>query len=133
MFKPIVDSDIFHSHVSKKESKINFSYNCDSLNVLYLFDCVVCVFQYVSCTGRPFRLRSNKYTEGYRRFMLGSSVPQMDFFRQCSEEGYHGFLEDTRVKTIDRLHGKDRINETFWQHKPETFTPQGLNVREINL
>ena len=55
------DSDSFHSHVTKKEYKINFSFNCDSSNVVYLFDCVTCCFQYVGSTSTPFRLRYNKY------------------------------------------------------------------------
>ena len=39
------DNDSFHSHVTKKEYKMNFSFNCDSSNVVFLFDCVVCGFQ----------------------------------------------------------------------------------------
>ena len=39
--KSMSDSDSFQSHVTKKEYKINFSFNCDSSNVVYLFDCVV--------------------------------------------------------------------------------------------
>ena len=35
----------------------------------------------------------------------GSSVSQMDLFRYFSEENHHGFLEDIRVKIIDRLIG----------------------------
>ena len=99
------DSDSFHSHVTKKEYKINFSFNCDSSNVVYLFDCVVCGFQYVGSTSPPFRLRFNNYKACYRRFRLGSSVPQMDFFRHFSEEGHHGFLEDIRVTILDKLVG----------------------------
>ena len=30
----MLDSDNFHFHVTKKEYKINFSFNCDSLNVV---------------------------------------------------------------------------------------------------
>ena len=29
----------------------------------------------------------------------------MDFFRHFSEEGHHGFLEDSRVTIIDKLVG----------------------------
>ena len=99
------DSDSLHSHVTKKDYKINFSFNCDSSNVVYLFDCVVCRFQYVSSTSTPFRLRFNNYKACYRRFRSGSSVPQMYFFRHFSKEGHHGFLEDIRVTIIDKLVG----------------------------
>ena len=99
------DSDSFHSNITKKEYKINFSFNCDSSNVVYLFDCVVCGFQYMGSTSTPFRLMFNNYEACYRRFKSGSSVPQMDFFRHLSEEGHHGFLEDIHVIKIDRLIG----------------------------
>ena len=52
-------SDSFHSHATNKEYKINFSFNCDSSNVVYLLDCVVCGFQYVGSTSTLFRLRFN--------------------------------------------------------------------------
>ena len=97
------DSDRFHSHVTKKEYEINFTFNCDSSNVVYLFDCVVCGFQYVGSTSTPFRLRFNNYKACYRRFRSGSSVPQMDFFRHFSEDGHHGFLEGILVTIIDKL------------------------------
>ena len=72
---------------------------------MYLIDCVVCGFQYVGSTSTPFRRRFNTYKACYRSFRSGSSVPQMDFFRHFSEEGHHGFLEDSRVTIIDKLVG----------------------------
>ena len=84
-------------------------------------------------TSTPFRLRFNNYKACYRKFRKGSSVPQMEFFRHFSEGGHHGFLEDISVKIIDKLTGKDRIRESFWQHKLDTFTPRGLNAKEEDL
>ena len=126
------ESDSFYSHATSKEYKTNFSFNCDSSGVVYLFDCVVCGVQYVGSTNTPFRLRFNNYKACYRKFRSGSSVPQMDFFRHFSEEGHHGFVEDIRVTIIDRLIGRDRTRESFWQHKLDTFTPRGLNVKEVD-
>ena len=97
--------DSFHSYVSKKEYKINFAFNCDSSNVIYLFDCVVCGFQYVGSTSTPLRYIFNNYKACFRKFSSGSSVPQMDLFRHFSEENHHGFLEEIRVKIIDKLVG----------------------------
>ena len=53
--------DSFHSHVTKKEYKINFAFNCDSSTVVYLFDCIVCGCQSVGSTSTPFRYRFNNY------------------------------------------------------------------------
>ena len=36
--------DCVHSHVTE-EYKTNFTFNCNSSNALYLFDCVLCEFQ----------------------------------------------------------------------------------------
>ena len=63
--KSMADSDSFHSHVTKKEYKSNFSFNCDSSNAVYLYDCVACIFQYVSSTSTPFRVRFNNYKVYY--------------------------------------------------------------------
>ena len=57
----------------------------------------------------------------------------MDFFRHFSGEGHRGFLEDIRVKIIDELAGKGRIRESSWQHKLDTLTSLGLNVREVKI
>ena len=56
----------------------------------------------------------------------------MDLFKHFSEEGHHGFLEDIRVTIIDKRVGGERIRESFWQHKLDTFTPKDLNVREVD-
>ena len=54
--KSMSESDSFYSHATSKEYKINFSFNCDSSGVVYLFDCVVCGVQYVGSTNTPFGL-----------------------------------------------------------------------------
>ena len=93
----------------------------------------MCSFQYVGSTSTPFRLRCNNYKACYHKFKSGSSVPQMDFFRYFAEEGHHGLLEDVRVKIIDRLAEKDRILESFWQHKLDILTPRGLIIKEVEI
>ena len=75
------DSDTFTSHITDKEYKINFPFNCDSSNVVYLMECKVCGVQYVGSTCTPFRLRFNNYKACNRKFIGGSSgIPQADFF-----------------------------------------------------
>ena len=75
-----------------RSKKINILFNCDSSHVVYLLDCVW-HFQYVGSTSTPFRIRFNNYKACYRKFRLGSSVPQMEFFkhffwRRTSRIGY---------------------------------------------
>ena len=130
--KVMSNSDSFMSSTTGKEYKINYSFNCDSSNVVYLIDCNVCGVQYVGSTCTPFRLRFNNYKACSRKFNLGSSVPQMEFFRHFSEEGHRGFLNDISVKVIDRLTGNDRRRESFWQYRLNTFSPMGLNTRQVD-
>ena len=131
--KSMVESSSFHSQVSRKDYRINFSFKCDSSSFLYLFDCVVCGLQYVGSTSTPFKIGFNNYKACYRKSSSGSSFPQMDSFRHFFGEGHRSFLEDIRFKIIDKLLGKGRIRESFWQHKLDTFTARGLNVREVGI
>ena len=55
------DSDTFTSHITDKEYNINFPFNCDSSNVVYLTESKVGGVQYVGSTCTPFRLRFNNY------------------------------------------------------------------------
>ena len=67
MCESMADSNRSHFHVTKKEYKTNFSFDCDSSNVVYLFNCVVCGFQYLGSTRTPFKLRYNDYKACYRK------------------------------------------------------------------
>ena len=95
----------FHSNIDSRKYRINYSFNCDSSNVVYLLECTVCGVQYVGSTCTPFRLRFNNYKACSRKFNSGASVPKVEFFRHFTEEGHHGFLKDISVKIIDRLTG----------------------------
>ena len=83
------NSEHFHSNIDSREYRINYSFNCDSSNVVYLLECTVCGVQYVGSTCTPFRLRFNNYKACSRNFSSGASVPQAEFFRHFTEEGHH--------------------------------------------
>ena len=114
------NSEHFHSNIDSREYRINYSFNCDSSNVVYLLECTVCGVQYVGSTCTPFRLRFNNYKACSRKFNSGASVPQVEFFRHFTEEGHHGVLKDISVKIIDRLTGGNRMRESFWQYGLES-------------
>ena len=132
--KVMCNTNIFKSHVTNKEYSINFSFNCDSSNVVYLLECNVCGVQYVGSTCTPFRTRFNNYKACNRKFNGGASgVPQADIFRHFAGEGHRGFLEDIKIIIIDRLFGNGRQRESFWQYKLDTFVPRGLNTRQVDI
>ena len=111
------DSKTFRSHSTNKEYQINFSFDCDSSDVVYLMECRVCGVQYVGSTCTPFRTRFNNY--------------KAEFFRHFTGGAHGGFLKDVSVIIIDRLNGNGRQRESFWQYKLETFAPQGLNIKQV--
>ena len=49
------NSEHFHSNIDSREYRINYSFNCDSSNVVYLLECTVCGVQYVGSTCTPFK------------------------------------------------------------------------------
>ena len=53
--KVMSNSDTFKSSTTCKEYKINYSFNCDSSNVVYLIECNVCGVQYVGSTCTAFK------------------------------------------------------------------------------
>ena len=80
--KVMSNSDTFKSSTTGKEYKINYSFNCDSSNDVYLID--------------------------------------------------RGFLNGISVKVVDRLTGNARRMESFWQYRLNTFSPLGLNTRQVD-
>ena len=126
------DSKTFRSHTTNKEYKINISVGCDSSDVVYLMEYGVCDVQYVGSMCTPFRNRFNNYKGHSRKFYDGSSgIPQAEFISHVTGGAHEGYLKDVRVIIIDRLNGKGRQRESFWQYKLETFSPQGINIKQV--
>ena len=92
--KVMCSATTFISRVTNKEYRINFSFNCDSSNVVYLLECSVCGLQYVGSIYTSFRVRFNIYKSCNRRFNVGASgVPHADIFRNFAGEGHRGSLK----------------------------------------
>ena len=51
----------FQSTVTRKRYHINFKFDCNSINVIYLLTCKRCRKQYIGSTVKKFRLRFNQY------------------------------------------------------------------------
>ena len=64
--------DTFESSNTGKQYKINFSFNCNSRNVVYLLTCKICEKQYVGSTVTKFRSRFNQYKSNiYKLIFMG--------------------------------------------------------------
>ena len=123
--------DEFESHVTKKKYKINFNFNCNSINVIYLLSCKVCGLQYVGTTTTRFRERFNQYKsninlyrQGRRGLMQESVISH--FFKENHDQNY----TDITVQIIDHCDPNDKERrEEFWIFVLKTLEPNGLNVK----
>ena len=121
----------FKSSVTKKEYKINFNFNCNSENVIYLLTCKVCNIQYVGTTITRFRDRFNQYKSNINLYSQGRRGLMQErvishFFEQNHNHTYH----DIEVQIIDYCDPNDKERrEEFWIFTLQTLQPNGLNVK----
>ena len=115
--------------------------------------CKTCEKQYVGSTTTRFRERFNNYKAKfrlyYKRRKLGKldklDVPQASLFEHFLQHDNVTGFESTKKKDenwtfwsfilIDSSLNESRLleRESFWQHQLNTFSPFGLNEREVQL
>ena len=89
-------------------------------------------------TITPFCSRFNNYKSGARKvskvYHKKCNVYQEQFHHHFNYEGHNG-MEDWKITINDRA--KDvlelRRRESYWQHKPGMFIPNGLNKRFVGI
>ena len=112
--------------------------NCSSNLVVYLIECKSCSKQYVGSTITPFRSRFNNYKSGARKvskmYPKKCNVYQEQFHRHFNYEGHNG-IEDWKITITDRAEKvlELRRRESYWQHRLDTFIPDGLNERFVSI
>ena len=104
--------------------------NCNSRNVVYLDQCIICNMQYVGSSTTKFRFRFNNYRCCHRKYSLNQSVAQASFHAHFSQPDRNG-MDDWSFILIDSASGEDSVRreESFWQFKLNTLFPTGLNER----
>ena len=88
--------------------------DCNTENVVYLIQCRVCKKQYCGSTVTKCRTRLNNYKSKFRKYEA---------------------ISDWKLKLIDQADDEKslRVKESFWQHKLNTFVPNGLNEKEVYI
>ena len=115
--------------------------DCNSAYVVYLIQCKICNKQNCGSTLNKFRIRLNNYKTKFKKYQegmcngtldKGSIVQQASFHKHFCQENHNG-ISDWSIKLIDQADDERslRIKESFWQHKLNTFVPNGLNEREV--
>ena len=115
--------------------------NCNSKYVVYLIQCKICKKQNCGSTITRCRTRINNYKTKFKKYhemflkgTLGDQklVEQASFHSHFCQEGHNG-IADWSIKLIDQADDETTVRkkESFWQHKLNTFVPNGLNEREV--
>ena len=111
---------------------INYSFDCDSIGVIYLLKCARCFKVYVGSTITTFRKRFNNHKSSLRKY--GQGIRHMageHLYAHFFGEEHEG-LADLRVIIIDKTNMNDPTQrEAFWAYNLDTFVPKGLNVRDF--
>ena len=109
---------------------------------MYLIQCKVCGKQNCGSTITECRTRINNYKSKFRAYrekfesgtLEGNIIQQACFHDHFCQPGHNG-ISDWSLKLIDQAGDEPtlRKKESFWQHKLNTFAPNGLNEREVPL
>ena len=127
----ILQTDTFASFVTKKVSKINHSFNCDSKCLIYLFLFKVSGVQYVGSTVDRFRLRWNNYKSCQRNAADGGTPNQNYFHQHFLSDGHDGLMNNCEIIFIDKTDPSDPTRrEFFWMRVLKIIAPLGLNIDE---
>ena len=117
--------------------------DCNWDNVVYLIQYRVCKNQYCGSTVTKCRTRLNNYKSKFRKYEASflnntlenmTKIEQASFHDQFCQAGHSG-ISDWSLKLIDQADDETslRVKESFWQHKLNTFVPNGLNEREVYI
>ena len=110
---------------------MNFHFDCNSSNVIYLLTCKVCQKQYVGSTITKFRMRFNQYKSNFKLYNEGrKGLMQEKFFQHFEGENHHRSFTDLKVQIIDHCDPNNQERrESFWINKLKTLFPDGLNQK----
>ena len=94
--------DVFCSTNTGKEFKINFPFDCNSKNVVYLITCKVCRMQYVGSTTTKFRSRLNQCKSNFKLYGEGRRGFNQDkLLQHVFAMDHNGSYCDLMVQIID--------------------------------
>ena len=103
--------------------RINFTFGCDSKEVIYLIICENCGRVYVGSTITTFRQRFNNHRSSATRYGKSQKdIPGEHLYAHFFETGHDG-INDIVAKIIDKTNVKEPTRrEAFWAYKLNMFT-----------
>ena len=119
----------FKSYRTGRAYPIQNNANCVSSNIVYLIQCSKCGIQYVGETGTVLRLRMANHRSTIKNHMKHQEKPVANHFSQPDHK-----LADLQLIVIECLNKQPKFRrqfrEKFWIETLDTYTPNGLNIRE---
>ena len=126
-------TDTFSRRHDGKQYKINFSFNCNSKGLIYLFNCKVCTKQLVGVCTTKWRERWNNYKDNSRKALNKAPHMQPELHSHFELPGHTSLTTDIEVTLIDKTDLREpKVREKFWMSELRTLVPEGLNVSESN-
>ena len=121
----------FKSFVTQKSYEINFRFDCNSSDVIYLISCKICGRQYTGTTVTRFRERFNQYKSNVNLYSQGvRGMMQEKTISHFFTENHNGCSKDMSVQIIDHCDPNDKERrESYWIETLETSYPKGLNYK----
>ena len=117
--------------VTQKSYKINFRFDCNSSDVIYLISCKICGRQCTGTTVTRFRERFNRYKSNVNLYSPGvRGMMQEKMISHFFTENHNGCSKDISVQIIDHCdpNNKER-RESYWIETLETSHAKGLNYK----
>ena len=127
----IVETNEFTSTHLNTTYKINFALDCNSICLIYLMRCKICLKQLVGVCTTAWRDRWNNYRDNSRKSIQNQPHFQKEVHNHFKLPGHTSMEKDVEVILIDktdRMFPKKR--EIFWIDTLRTMTPDGFNVSE---
>ena len=105
----IEPSTEFKSFVTQKSYKINFRFDCNSSDVIYLLSRKICGRQYTGTTVARFRERFNQYKSNVNLYSQGvRDLRQEKMISHFFTENHNASPQDIRVQIIDHCDPNDK-------------------------
>ena len=116
----------FKSFVTQKSYKINFRFDCNSLDVVYLISCKIYGCLYTGTTVTRFQERFNQYKSNVNLYSQGvRGMKQEKMISHFFAENHNGCSKDMSVQIVDRCDPNDKERrESYWIETLEISYPK---------
>ena len=104
---------------------------------VYLIECEICGEQYTGSKKTKCRSKANNYESTQRKFINKEPVPKQALKQKRFHERYcsdrHNDIEDWVITLIDSADTLKELRkkELYWMYKLKTYSPCGLNERDV--